>query len=146
VRNKEFIYISQYAGSQIICNRTTDLTWQQYEQNKVTDVPTRTLKISPQTQARSCIMSFMETPKEASSLHSSAMPPGRSLTVTWNLTSRCSAARPRSKHRPRIVVSMLPPDSMHTTLEFTCSIICLPRPLTLYSQRGSRDPTFYQND
>lgn len=62
------------------------------------------------------MMSLIDTPIEAISLHNSAIPPGLSLTVTLNLTRRCSAASPRSRHRPRIVVSMLPPDSMHTTL------------------------------
>ena len=49
-------------------------------------------------------------------LVSSAIPPGRSLMVHENLTNLPSAAIPRSRQRPRIVVSMLPPQSAMTTL------------------------------
>ena len=56
------------------------------------------------------------TPIPAMSLVSSAIPPGRSVTVTTNLTKRPSAARPRSITRPNAVVSMLPPHSGRTTL------------------------------
>lgn len=45
------------------------------------------------------------------------MPPGLSLMVQENLTSLPSAAKPRSKHRPSIVVSILPPQRGITTLE-----------------------------
>ena len=45
------------------------------------------------------------------------MPPGLSLMVQENLTSLPSAAKPRSKQRPSIVVSILPPQSGITTLE-----------------------------
>lgn len=62
-------------------------------------------------------MSLMETPHWASVLASSAIPPGRSVTVTVNLTRRPSAARPRSRQRPSTVVSMLPPHKGITTLE-----------------------------
>ena len=55
--------------------------------------------------------------KNQSNLNNSAMPPGLSLMVQENLTSLPSAAKPRSKHRPRIVVSILPPQSGITTLE-----------------------------
>ena len=56
------------------------------------------------------------TPMSASSLVSSAIPPGLSDTVTTNRMSRPSAAKPRSMTRPRAVVSMLPPQSATTTL------------------------------
>jgi len=56
------------------------------------------------------------TPMLAMRLVSSAMPPARSLTVTTNRHSRPSAARPRSRHRPSTVVSMLPPHNGITTL------------------------------
>lgn len=79
-------------------------------------VVTSTLKISDCIHALSCMMSLIETPIEAISRHSSAMPPGRSLTVTENLRSRPSHAKPLSRHRPSIVVSMLPPHSGITTL------------------------------
>ena len=58
------------------------------------------------------------TPMLAMSLVRLAMPPGRSLTVQTNRTSRPSTARPRSKHRPSTVVSMLPPHSGITTLKY----------------------------
>lgn len=54
------------------------------------------------------------------SLVSSAIPPGLSDTVTTNLMSRPSAARPRSITRPRAVVSMFPPHKATTTLEVKC--------------------------
>ena len=57
------------------------------------------------------------TPMPASSFVSSAMPPGRSLTVTMNRHRRPSAANPRSRHLPSTVVSMLPPQSGTTTLQ-----------------------------
>jgi len=57
-----------------------------------------------------------QTPMLAMRLVSSAMPPARSLTVATKRHSRPSAARPRSRHRPRTVVSMLPPHSGITTL------------------------------
>lgn len=56
------------------------------------------------------------TPMSASSLVSSAIPPGLSDTVMTNRMSRPSAAKPRSMTRPRAVVSMLPPHSATTTL------------------------------
>jgi hypothetical protein len=77
---------------------------------------TSTLKISDRIHARSCIMSLIEIPIEAMCRQSSAMPPGRSLTVTENLRRRPSQANPLSRHRPRTVVSMLPPHSGRTTL------------------------------
>ena len=46
------------------------------------------------------------------------MPPGLSLIVQENLTNLPSAAKPRSKHRPSIVVSIFPPQSGITTLKF----------------------------
>lgn len=84
-------------------------------------------------KARSCIMSLMETPTDANNLHKSDIPPGRSDTVTINLkenvlqlnlnddqimyfNNRPSAAKPRSRQRPKIVVSMFPPQSKRTTL------------------------------
>nr|CAD7461624.1 unnamed protein product [Timema tahoe] len=60
-------------------------------------------------QARSCMMSLIETPRDDNKRQSSAIPPGRSLTVTVNLSSLPSTAKPLSKHRPKMVVSMLPP-------------------------------------
>jgi hypothetical protein len=77
---------------------------------------TSTLKISDCIHALSCIMSLIEIPIEAMCRQSSAMPPGRSLTVTENLKRRPSQANPLSRHRPRTVVSMLPPHSGRTTL------------------------------
>ena len=68
-------------------------------------------------QALSCIKSLMETPSSLKVRASSAMPPGLSLTVTVNLTRRPSAARPRSKQRPKMVVSILPPHKRMTTLK-----------------------------
>jgi len=56
------------------------------------------------------------TPMLAMRRVSSDMPPGLSLTVTTNRHSRPSVARPRSRHRPSTVVSMLPPHSGITTL------------------------------
>lgn len=50
------------------------------------------------------------------SLVNSAMPPGLSLTVTSIFNNLPSAAKPLSKQRPSIVVSMLPPVNMHTIL------------------------------
>ena len=44
-------------------------------------------------------------------------PPGLSSTRTVSLTNLPSAARPRSRHLPNNVVSILPPDSNTTTLE-----------------------------
>jgi len=61
-------------------------------------------------------MSLIEIPIEAMCRQSSAIPPGRSLTVTENLRRRPSQANPLSRHRPRTVVSMLPPHSGRTTL------------------------------
>lgn len=58
----------------------------------------------------------METPIDPISLQSSEIPPGRSLTVTLHLTRRPSAANPRSKHRPKMVVSIFPPLMIKTTL------------------------------
>ena len=52
-------------------------------------------------------------------LVSSAMPPGLSLTVTTKRTSRPSAAKPLSKHLPRTVESMFPPQRATTTLQKT---------------------------
>ena len=78
---------------------------------------TSTEKMSFLIQARSWTISLIETPHVVKSLASSAMPPGRSLTVTVNLTNLPSAAKPRSKHLPRIVVSILPPHNGITTLE-----------------------------
>lgn len=63
---------------------------------------------------------FHLTPISARSLVSSAIPPGLSDTVTTNLMSRPSAARPRSITRPRAVVSMFPPHRATTTLEVKC--------------------------
>ena len=77
---------------------------------------TSTLKISDCIHALSCIMSLIEIPIEAMCRQSSAIPPGRSLTVTENLRRRPSQANPLSRHRPRTVVSMLPPHSGRTTL------------------------------
>nr|CAD7605699.1 unnamed protein product [Timema genevievae] len=54
-------------------------------------------------------MSLIETPRDDNKRQSSAIPPGRSLTVTVNLRSLPSTAKPLSKHRPKMVVSMLPP-------------------------------------
>jgi hypothetical protein len=68
-------------------------------------------------QALSWMMSLMDTPRLDTSLHSSVMPPGLSLTVTENLSRRPSTARPRSRQRPKIVVSMFPPQRGITTLE-----------------------------
>ena len=59
------------------------------------------------------------TPMPARSFVSSAIPPGRSLTVTMNRHRRPSAANPRSRHLPKTVVSMLPPQSGITTLQKT---------------------------
>ena len=42
-------------------------------------------------------------------------PPGRSLTVAMNRTSRPSAAKPRSITRPNTVMSMFPPQRGVTT-------------------------------
>ena len=78
-------------------------------------VLTSTEKMSFLIQALSWTMSLMETPQVVRSLANSAIPPGRSLTVTVNLTRRPSAANPRSKHRPRMVVSIFPPQSGMTT-------------------------------
>ena len=58
-----------------------------------------------------------DTPSSHSVLANSAIPPGLSETVTENFTRRPSAARPLSKHRPRIVVSIFPPHNGITTLE-----------------------------
>ena len=44
-------------------------------------------------------------------------PPGLSSTVTLNLISLPSAARPLSMHLPRMVVSMFPPHRGITTLQ-----------------------------
>ena len=77
---------------------------------------TSTLKISDCIHALSCIMSLIEIPIDAMCRQSSAMPPGRSLTVTENFRRRPSQANPLSRHRPRTVVSMLPPHSGRTTL------------------------------
>lgn len=79
---------------------------------------TCTLNMSDMTHALSCIISLIDTPIDESILHSSDIPPGRSLTVTLNLIRRPSAARPRSKHRPKTVESIFPPDNMQTTLKF----------------------------
>ena len=43
--------------------------------------------------------------------------PGLSGSLTVNLTIRPSAARPRSRQRPRTVVSILPPHNSTTTLQ-----------------------------
>ena len=59
----------------------------------------------------------MDTPVFLTSLQRSAIPPGRSLTVTENFTNLPSTASPRSKHLPRIVVSMLPQHKGITTLK-----------------------------
>ena len=61
-------------------------------------------------------MSLTDTPSSHKVFASSAIPPGLSDTVTENLTKRPSAAKPLSKHRPRIVVSMFPPHKGITTL------------------------------
>ena len=54
-------------------------------------------------------------------LHKKSMnplrPPGLSSTRTVSLTNLPSAARPRSRHLPNNVVSILPPDSNTTTLK-----------------------------
>lgn len=83
----------------------------------IQDILTFTLKTSRVTHARSCIISLIDTPTDAKMVHNSAIPPGLSLRLTENLTRRPSAARPRSIHLPRIVVSMLPPQSGSTTLQ-----------------------------
>lgn len=62
-------------------------------------------------------MSFIDTPIDDISLVSSDIPPGRSLTVTVNLSIRPRTAKPRSKQRPNIVESILPPQSNKTTLK-----------------------------
>ena len=62
-------------------------------------------------------MSLIDTPSWQRVLASSAIPPGLSETVTENLTRRPSAARPRSRQRPRIVVSILPPHKGITILK-----------------------------
>lgn len=46
-----------------------------------------------------------------------AMAPQESETKTLKATRRPSAARPRSRHLPSILVSMLPPQSSTTTLK-----------------------------
>jgi len=56
------------------------------------------------------------TPMLAMRFVSSAMPPARSLTVATKRHSRPSAAKPRSRHLPSTVVSMLPPHRGITTL------------------------------
>lgn len=68
-------------------------------------------------QALSCIKSLIETPTAASSAQSSAIPPGLSLTVMLKRRSLPSAAKPLSRHRPNIVVSIFPPHSNKTTLK-----------------------------
>ena len=78
---------------------------------------TSTQKMSFFIHALSCIMSLIETPMSAKHLANSAIPPGLSETVTVNLTKRPSAANPLSRHLPKIVVSMLPPQRGMTTLE-----------------------------
>ena len=62
------------------------------------------------------VNTLMETPTDAMSLASSEMPPGLSLTITLNVISLPSAARPLSRHLPSRVVSMLPPHRGRTTL------------------------------
>eukprot|EP00967_Tisochrysis_lutea_P031113 scaffold36639_cov32-Tisochrysis_lutea.AAC.5 len=54
-------------------------------------------------------MSLTLAPSSASTLVNSANPPGRSLTAELIRSMRPSAESPRSMTRPRIVVSMLPP-------------------------------------
>lgn len=78
---------------------------------------TSTLNTSPLTQDRSGTQSFIATPIPPSRAHKSDIPPGRSVTVTLNLTRRFSDASPRSKQRESIVRSILPPDRMQTTLK-----------------------------
>ena len=68
-----------------------------------------------------CIHTYL-APILAINLVNSAMPPGRSLTVTTKRTRRPSAASPRSKHLPNTVESMFPPHSAITTLQHQ---ICL---------------------
>ena len=63
-----------------------------------------------------CIHTYL-APILAINLVNSAMPPGRSLTVTTKRTRRPSAASPRSKHLPNTVESMFPPHSAITTLQ-----------------------------
>ena len=53
----------------------------------------------------------------ATRVTSSCRPPGRSVTMTENSSSRPSAANPRSITRPRTVESILPPHNGNTTLE-----------------------------
>mmetsp|Transcript_18485 Transcript_18485/g.60505 ORF Transcript_18485/g.60505 Transcript_18485/m.60505 type:complete len:264 (+) Transcript_18485:553-1344(+) len=60
-------------------------------------------------QARSWKISLTLAPRLASTRVKSASPPGRSLTAELMRSIRQSADRPRSMTRPRIVVSMLPP-------------------------------------
>ncbi|KAJ3637229.1 hypothetical protein MTP99_000704 [Tenebrio molitor] len=93
---------------------------------------TSTLKTSEVTHALSWITSLMETPIEPITLHSSDIPPGLSLTVTLNLTSLPSAASPLSKQRPKMVVSMLPPLKINTTLKVYEVVVAVYRVLPTF--------------
>lgn len=72
------------------------------------------------------MISLIETPRRAKSLHNSRTPPGRSLSSTVNRKRRPSEAKPRSRQRPKVVVSILPPQIRMTTLKwiFSCKTFC----------------------
>ena len=65
------------------------------------------------------------TPMLAICLVSSAIPPGRSLTLTIKRHKRPSAASPLSKQRPRTLVSMFPPHTTTTTLQHEMNVASL---------------------
>lgn len=62
------------------------------------------------------MISLIETPALVRMLQSSVTPPGRSLILTLKRSNRASEAKPRSRHRVNVVVSMLPPLTTKTSL------------------------------
>mmetsp|Transcript_16775 Transcript_16775/g.67690 ORF Transcript_16775/g.67690 Transcript_16775/m.67690 type:complete len:287 (+) Transcript_16775:209-1069(+) len=78
-------------------------------------------------QVRSWNTSFTEAPASLRTVVRRWRPPERSETSATKRTSLSSAARPRSRTRPSVVVSMLPPQSGTTTLlPWTWSWYCPP--------------------
>lgn len=71
---------------------------------------------------RSCTTSMMDPPAALVTAHKADKLPGLSLITTLNRNKRPTAIRPRSRQRPKRLVSMFPPQSMATTLVITRSI------------------------
>lgn len=76
--------------------------------------------------------------------------PGLSGNLTQNLTMRPSAASPRSRQRPRTVVSMFPPHNITTTLQQEHTVTCQQHIATTQhhiatTQRNNTAPTHCNN-